>query len=46
MQPDLRDRFALAGLILMGIGTAMVYVPAALILVGLVLFALARPWAS
>lgn len=43
---DLRDVLAFAGLVLMGVGAALVYVPAGLILVGLLVFMLARPWAS
>lgn len=37
--PDLRDVLALAGLGLLATGVWMIYVPAALILVGLVLLA-------
>ncbi len=46
MKPDLRDAFAFVGLALMGAGAALVYVPAGLILVGVVFLAMARPWAS
>lgn len=37
MKPDLRDTFAAAGLALIGVGAGMIYLPAALILVGAVL---------
>lgn len=39
MKPDANDLFALAGLVLVGAGTAFIYWPAGLIVVGVLLLA-------
>jgi hypothetical protein len=45
-KPDLRDVLALAGTGLLALGAGMVYLPAAPIIIGVLLLVLSRPWAS